>query len=194
MLMKLIPVDDLPLKLGRKIPTAAEKAKTVAQMEACAAALDTKCALVEWVPDERKCWGDYDHPAAEMPDPMAVVAAEFEKMCGSFPISRLHPYAAGRVGVDIGRPGGDRTAAVKYLFEEGNLHIKPIAASDLYDIKPTTIDRHHLEQRRLNDEMRAMADRISCIPPGTVEQTATQVMRDQQKRAQARRRLELWWQ
>jgi hypothetical protein len=180
MLIPLTNADDLPWKLGRRLPRDYEKKANIAEMEACARALDIDLT-VKWVPDERTCWGDFDHPAAEMPDPMAVVAAEFEKMCQRFPL----------IAVDPGRVDGDRTAVMKYWLDEGdNIHIEPIPARDLYaDLRqaakrnPSYKAFHReAEQMRLNDEMNAMADRISCVPPGTVAQTALEVLQAQDAR------------
>jgi len=82
MLIKLSN-DDLPLTLGRRLPREDEKAKNIAQMEARAKALDVDLT-VEWVDDARTPLSDFDHPAAEMADPMAVVMSEYEKMSSPF--------------------------------------------------------------------------------------------------------------
>ena len=112
--------DDLPLRLGRRLPRDYEKAKAITEMEACAKALDVDLT-VEWVNDARTPLSDFDHPSAEMDDPMAVVAAEYEKLCGRYPL----------VTVDPGGVGGDMTAAIRYL-KDGNIHVESIDRSDLY--------------------------------------------------------------
>src|SRR5665213_2224185 len=119
MLMKLSKYD-IPLTLGRRLPRDYEKKAAIAEMEACAKALDIDLS-VKWVNDTRTPLSDFDHPSAEMDDPMAVVAAEYEKLCGRYPL----------VTVDPGRVGGDMTAAIRYL-KDGNIHVESIDRSDLY--------------------------------------------------------------
>ena len=127
MLMKLISVDDLPLKLGQRLPRKDEKAKAIAQMEACAKVLDDLDKTVQWVRDDRTPLSDFDHPAAEMDDPMAIVASEFEKSASEYEkmFSSKHWIA-----VDPGRHGGDMTAAARYSF----------ARSDRLDVNVAVFD------------------------------------------------------
>jgi hypothetical protein len=198
MLIPLTNADDLPWKLGRRLPRDYEKKANIAEMEAFARALDIDLT-VKWVPDERTCWGDFDHPAAEMPDPMAVVAAEFEKMC----LRRAFP----RIVVDPGRVDGDRTAAVKYWLDESdNIHIEPIPARDLYaEVGITDIMRGvddgsnktatgimlRQEAAARNSYMNRLADRISCVPSGTVARVA---LRAQEAVGFQYPRTQPWWQ
>src|ERR1019366_2115468 len=180
MLMPLMRSNDLPLKLGDKVPTAAEKAKNIAQMEARAKALDVDLS-VAWVPDDRTPLSDFDHPAAEMDDPMAVVASEYEKMLDGWSLKPGKLWFA----VDPGRVGGDETAAVKYWVDaDSNIHAEPINSRKMYeesapleirDIPMATRDGY---QDRLNREMTAMAERRSCVPPGTITRLALKAEAD----------------
>jgi len=117
MLIKLSN-DDLPLKLGRKVetnpqPAPAKNAKPVKPP-------------MRWVPDDRTPLSDFDHPVAEMPDPVAVVAAEYEKMYERFPL----------IAVDPGRVGGDMTAAVRYSFKNGTVDVESIEEREIYEPFP----------------------------------------------------------
>jgi hypothetical protein len=149
MLTKLIPVDDLPLKLGQRLPRKDEKAKAIAQMEACAKVLDALDKTVQWVRDDRTPLSDFDHPAADMGDPMAIVASEFEKSASKYEkmFSSKH-----WLGVDPGRHGGDMTAAVRYSFKDGDIHVESIATREMYaDYQPTNEEADRMIAARIRD-------------------------------------------
>jgi hypothetical protein len=87
MLMPLMRSNDLPLKLGERLPRDYEKKANIAEMEESARHLRetlAACAPVKWVTDDRTPRSDFNHDAAEMDDPIAVVMSEYEKMISPF--------------------------------------------------------------------------------------------------------------
>jgi hypothetical protein len=172
MLTKLIPVDDLPLKLGRKVPTEAEKAKSIALMEACAKVLDDQDADMKWVRDDRTPLSDFDHPAAEMDDPMAIVAAEFEKSASKYEkmFSSKHwiavdPWVA---------HGGDMTAAARYSFKDGDIHRRvDHARREMYaDHQPTNAEQYLLRKEAEDQRKRESISGITDIMRGVANDVA----------------------